>query len=336
MNSIVIPQCSLIVRCCSCVSALVVFLFAVFSLSAADRDPPAEKLRPANLNLGFTQLSFRSVNRNDAETAIEVCFVTIGRNRGYDIEATSEVFDTVPAFEKAIRSGELHIQIIPTWDYLQMDIEGFSEPHFVAVDDGNIMEENVLLARQEEGLTMLADLRGKSVVVLESPTATSSKPWIETVLLNKGLGRPEDFFGRVEIVHKVSRAVLPVFFGKYQACVVDRSAFQIMNELNPQIGRRLQILSASEPLMGTVFCLQKTGWESEQEKREMVDSLTNLHTEPAGQQLLTLFKVRKLVPFKPEYLNSMKRLKAMHDRLTEDALNRTSAFVRPFTGMNAP
>jgi ABC-type phosphate/phosphonate transport system substrate-binding protein len=180
----------------------------------------------------------------------------------------------------------------------------------------NLLENYLLLAQRASGLKSFADLRGKSVAVLESVDAYLSVKWMETVLLEEKLGRPETFFGRVERVTKPSSAVLPVFFGKHQACVVDRPAFDIMKELNPQVGERLQPVVVSEPLLGAVICLSKSGWMSARQKEDTRQGLADLNTGLAGQQILTLFRVRKMAPFKPEYLESIRKLKTTHDRLS--------------------
>ncbi len=323
--------------CFSCMAALVLLLPAILWLSAAGPEPPPKKLLSVHLNVGFSHRAFLGVNRNDAEIAFKACLATVGRDRGYDTATRCDVFETAAAFEAAIRKGELHLQIIPTWDYLKMDIQGFTVPYFVPLDEAGILEDYLLLTRRDGGITTLADLRGQSIASLESGNVYSSRPWVETMLLQGGLGRPEDFFGRVDTVSKASLAVLPVFFGKQQACVVDRSAFQVMKELNPQIGQRLRILTSSEPLLGAVFCLQKTGWDSAQQKHDTSEGLADLHNTPAGQQILTLFKVRKLMSFKPEYLESVKRLRAAHDRLTEAAKSGASTAVPPSDdGREAP
>jgi hypothetical protein len=122
----------------------------------------------------------------------------------------------------------------------------------------------------------------------------------------------------MESVGKPSAAVLPVFFGKKQACVVDESGFDVMTELNPQVGKGLQTVAVSEPLVDGVLCLNSSGWSSETYKQDVIKALGELHLEPAGQQILTLFKTDQLIPFQEKYLETARNLWARHERLRKE------------------
>jgi ABC-type phosphate/phosphonate transport system substrate-binding protein len=131
----------------------------------------------------------------------------------------------------------------------------------------------------------------------------------------KGLGSLERFFGRVDVVGKPSSAVLPVFFGNKHACLVDKLGLEIMKELNPQVGTKLQVVAASEPYADNVLCLSKDGWASETHKQNTIRALAELHLEPAGQQILTLFKVVKLAPFQEQHMDTVKKLRMRYEKL---------------------
>jgi ABC-type phosphate/phosphonate transport system substrate-binding protein len=275
----------------------------------------AQKLISGEMTVGFMEKAFSGVNLNDALAAFKIFLGNVSRQRGYDLVVQTQIFDSASGFEKAIRDGKMQLAIIPSWDYLSMDIQNFVDPYFVAVDEKGFLGNYLLLTRRDSGLNSLADLRGKSVAVLQSTYATLSFNWIETTLLQQKIGMPDTFFSLVEKTTKASGAVLPVFFGKYNACVVDQLAFDTMKELNPQVGNQLQILASSEPLLSAVICLTKSGWMSAKHKEDTELALADLHKLPTGQQILTLFRVRGIVPFKPEYLESVKKLKTTRDRL---------------------
>jgi ABC-type phosphate/phosphonate transport system substrate-binding protein len=303
----------------SWVMACVLLLPAAVWVAESPAESSAQNFIASNLTVGFSEQSFAGVNRIDAEAAFKAYLVSVGRQRGYDLAARTQIFQSVSDFEAAIRGSKLQLSIIPSWDYIAMDIQDFADPYFVPVTEDGILESCLLLTQRGSGLNSFADLRGKSVAVLGSADAYMSEKWMETVLSQEKLGTPETFFGRMEKVTKASSAVLPVFFGKNHACVVNQAAFDVMKELNPQVGERLQIAEASEPLLSAVICLSKSGWMSAQHKEDMRLGLAGLPTGQAGQQILTLFRVRRVAPFKPEYLDSMKKLKATHDRFGKQA-----------------
>lgn len=132
---------------------------------------------------------------------------------------------------------------------------------------------------------------------------------MDSLLIGQGQPRQDAFFKRVEVVSKPAQAVLAVFFGKKDACVVDRSAFQVMAELNPQIRRSLETLAASEALANSVLCVSRDGWPLPEDRKNLLESLAELHLESTGQQILTLFKADQLVPFRQEVLANVRKLR---------------------------
>ena len=83
-----------------------------------------------------------------------------------------------------------------------------------------------------------------------------------------------------------------------------------MSELNPQVGSNLVILAVSEPYVATITCLSKSGWNSARARQDVIDAIAELHLEPNGRQVLTMFKLEQVVPFKEEYLDSARKLRA--------------------------
>jgi phosphonate transport system substrate-binding protein len=109
--------------------------------------------------------------------------------------------------------------------------------------------------------------------------------------------------------------VLPVFFGNRDACLVDEPGFEVMKELNPQVGRGVQVFKASELLADALICLRGSTWSSEQFKGDLIKILGELHAEPVGQQILTLFKVSQLLPFEEKQLDTVRKLRVTYERL---------------------
>lgn len=277
------------------------------------------ELTPGILRVGFGRSIFLGVNQNDAQAAFKAFLETVGRKRGYRLELRTEIFDDGPSLAAAIRDGTITLASIDSWSYLAMNLRGTAKPFFVSTEKAKPGKKYVVLTRQESGLKTLDDLRGKEIVELDSANANLGRPWLETLLLEHGLGTPESFFGAVEVVSKASAAVLPVFFGKKHACLVDQSGFEVMKELNPQVGKSLRVVAISETFVNNIICLSETGWSAEQYKADVVQALGELHLEPAGQQILMLFKSDRLLPFQEDYLDTVRRLRATYDRTRRQA-----------------
>ena len=266
--------------------------------------------------MGFSRASFLEVNPRDVESAFKALVEALAKKHGYDTKAQIHIYDTSSDFEAAMNRGEIQLAAVGAWEYSDMNIMGTMEPGFVHVEQGRPMKDYVLLTRHDSGLNTLRDLKGKDVVVLESTVCLLARPWLEVLLGQGNLGTKETFFRKVEIVPKGSAAVLPVFFGKTQACVVDRIAFQVMSDLNPQVGLQLQTVATSPLYVSSILCLSRKGWPSEQYREDISLVLRDLHLEPAGRQILMLFKVERLEPFNENDLASLRELRVKYKRLS--------------------
>ena len=131
----------------------------------------------------------------------------------------------------------------------------------------------------------LGDLRGRTVALYNSDKMSLAMPWMDVVLLREGMiGASNGFFGKVMRDRKLSTAVLGVFFGQRDACIVTLSGFRGMVELNPQVGRQLRVIETSPPFIPTVFCFRRE-FQSPQNER-VFDAILRLHESVAGRQIL--------------------------------------------------
>jgi phosphonate transport system substrate-binding protein len=301
------------------------FLLLFLACSAASRAQPVGELKPQSLRVGFTCSVFLNMNRNDLEASFKGFTMVLGRKCGYLIDPQSHVYDSSKEFEAAIKAGAIDLAIIDTWKFLEMDIRTQMEPLFVSTSPEGIGRRYLVLTSKSSGLRSIPQLQGKSIAECVDGNANLGANWLETLLRTNQLGNQETFFGTVETVVKPSAAVLPVFFGKKDACLLDQAGFDLMTEMNPQVGQALQVLAVSEPLANTILCLRKSPWEAEAFRQTLVKILSELHLDPAGQQLLTMFKTGPLVPFKEAHLATVRELRARAG-LTEGtaALSRAS------------
>ena len=144
----------------------------------------------------------------------------------------------------------------------------------------------------------------------EAPDFCLGEAWLGTRLAAQGWAQGAGYFGEIERVGKPSAAILPVFFGRRAACLVDRQGFDVMKELNPQVGSKLVTLEVSEPIAGCVICTGNFEWAVPAFKQVLVHALSELHREPAGQQILALFKIDQLVAFQESQLDTVRALRS--------------------------
>ncbi len=289
-------------------------LLALLASAFAEAAETNSVLKPEALTVAFTKSAFLNVNRTDVEAGYMVLAQTVGRRRGYLVKSKVQVFEEASEFESLLQDEASRLIIVDAWRYLSMGTIEIT-PFFVSSEQGKVGKQYLLLTRQGSGLDKLADLRGKEIAVYEVANTTQGRAWLETLLLENHCGTPDEFFASTVSAGKPTAAVLPVFFGKKQACVVDRAAFELMKELNPQVGKAVQVLAESEPVVDSLVCLRNSGWGSGTFREDLIETLRDFHLEPAGAQILTLFKTDRLIPFEEKHLTTMRTLRAAYDRL---------------------
>jgi len=117
-------------------------------------------------------------------------------------------------------------------------------------------------------------------------------PWLSNVLDEGRFGQTEQFFDSVIVETKASRVVLPLFFGQADAGLTSKRSFDMMCELNPQVGKELITIAGSPPMIPWVFAFRKNYHDLSQASFAKVYS--NLHTSVSGRQLSTLFQIGEL------------------------------------------
>ena len=121
------------------------------------------------------------------------------------------------------------------------------------------------------------------------------------------------------------QTVLPVFFGKIDACLVTQKGFKTMGELNPQVNRQLRVLASSPEFVPTGFFF-RMGYPQAQQA-DCLAEFTRVHTSTDGQQILTVFQTDRLQEYPGSVLDSAFALVESHRRLLAGTNNPTATGV---------
>jgi phosphonate transport system substrate-binding protein len=258
------------------------------------------------LRIGCTPHIFMDVQPSDAAAATQIWAEELKRRKGFTGPTVTRVYEDLDSIRSDLKDGQIDLLITLTSEYLELSREVIIEPYFVSQKAGRVNEESLLLAHRSSGLDSLEQLRGKHVILMLNARSSLGRTWLETEIQERGYSGLKRFFNKVSSAGKYSRTILPVFFGQADACLVHRQGFDIMTELNPQIGKQLQTVASSPAFLPAILSI-RPDYEATS-KKALIESLGNLHLEPRGHQILTMFKVDRLVPFQHSYLNSARDL----------------------------
>jgi ABC-type phosphate/phosphonate transport system substrate-binding protein len=253
------------------------------------------------------------VDERDARAALEVWLRKVSTDLRTGFVPQAVWYDTPESVCAAAAAGDVDAFAMSCLEYLRHSGGFWGTPDLCGVSGGRTGRSYLLLVRREDGISDLADLRGKNLAVETGSEVSTPLLWLDVQLMKAGHGSSTGFFGRVSREPKASRAALPVFFGQADACLVTEHSFETIAELNPQVGEKLRVLSRSPEFPWGVLCFRKG--PSQVDRTEVMQDAMEMHLNPQGRQALMLWKSEKLVPYKPAYIRSLKQLVEDYDRL---------------------
>jgi len=287
------------------------FLIAwmLFAFAAETPEESSKNL----FRFGLTARMFQGINENDGRAAMKVYMETVLEERGLLLESL-ETFDDVRDVGNALRSGQLHAASVTAEEYLKISGDVVSVHLFDEPDRSDPGEEYLLLIHRSSPVTKLSGLKGGLLMEFDNLRNGLARMWLDVRVLEQGLPRTENLFEKVTLESKLSKVVLPVFFGNAQACLVTRRGFETMVELNPQVGKNLRVLDSSPAFVATVTCFGAKA--NLADRTAIVQGIQRLHEQPRGRQLLTVFQGGdRLAEYPASFLDRVKRLKSRHDEL---------------------
>lgn len=242
--------------------------------------------------IAFTSTTFVDVNENDAKATLKALGDTVAREHGVPVRPRVEVFQEAGQLAAALRAGTVDALAVPVTELPVVRSEIRDAPILTTQLTGRDWDRYVVLVRADRGYAAMEGLRGRRLLLHRGPRSCLAEPWLSVTLSEGGLPVAPKFFQAVEWEPKLSRVVLPVFFGKADACVVTWAGFETMKELNPQMERQMRVLAGSGPLITFVLAF-RSDYAPEYFDR-LEKAFVSLHDSVKGRQLLTIFQTERL------------------------------------------
>lgn len=286
-------------------------ILLVLQLFLAALTVEAEEPKKRSLVVGYIKSQLVGINPLDAEAAFKTLSRTLGVINGYDVESSIQSFEDEEDFVASIANTPVHIAILDSWTYLKIEEKKILEPMFVpTLNDEEELRYLILTGKTE--IRDLSSLQGKSLSILYDLDNTMEKKWLDTILEKQGLPGSDSFFGSLDFKENPMQTILPVFFGKQDAALMDTIRFSLMTELNPQLNKLRPLFTSPSFVNGLICIATTTGWQPLEFRDVMIKTLAGLHKYPAGQQILALYQTGKLEKFEPKHLENVRRIyKAM-------------------------
>jgi ABC-type phosphate/phosphonate transport system substrate-binding protein len=294
-------------------------LATLLQLRAEPPDPPATP--DTSFRLGISTEMMQGVSEPDAKAAVKIWAATLARESGIVAHPEARLFASVQEIVDALQTRQVDVVGLTTAQYLAVTQQVPVSDLFSQDPAGRTTY--VLLVRNEAPYLTVADLRGCRLLVLHHAHTSMAGVWLEVLLAREHLPGPERFFGAFTLVPKLSATVLPVYFRKADACLVDRAGFETMAEMNTQLRKQLRVISASPEIMEGLCCFRADF--NSPVKRTILEGIPRFNQSMAGQQILTVFQSRRLQTLPDALLESARALLAEHEQYFPSAGKGPSA-----------
>jgi hypothetical protein len=207
---------------------------------------------------------------------------------------------------QTLRKTGYDVLTMTGFDYLQLKKEIELKPLLILCRSDQPTESLLLMARIGITLASIAHNPRRTLLIEKSAGETISRTWLDEELGDQGYPSCNAMFTTIRSVDRPSRAILPVFFGQADMCIVTRAALDLMTELNPQISEKLAIVKQSPGLINMLVC----GTDQLEEWAEAIilKEATDMHFSPSGRQAITMIQMNHFLPFEPDYLKATERL----------------------------
>lgn len=262
------------------------------------------------VRLAISESILGDVNLNDARVAMNLWIKRMVAE--VNVVLDPKLFSPIQDIVDRARRGQLDAIALNVIEY-RLIAELLDPSQIVTAQGGAGVEQYLILAREKSGVRSVGDLKGQRFCMLKTPKMCIAPAWLQNLLEEARLGPPEQFFSVLNSDAKVSRVVLPVFFGQTDACMVTRHGFDMTCELNPQIGRDLKIIATSAPVVVNFYIFRKNFQAAPRER--LIRTISGLRNGSAGDQLATLFQFDALTVRDGSSLTSALAVLEQADRL---------------------
>jgi ABC-type phosphate/phosphonate transport system substrate-binding protein len=246
------------------------------------------------LRLAISTDTLEGVNTDDARASYLALINQYNSVQGGKVscEVVPGVFISSSEILRDVRQGTVECFGVTAVEYAKLidlvDPEALVLQDYLA--DGI---EYVLVVHRNSSFKKVADLRGAQVLTHRHRDLVLAPYWLETMLAGINLPRSDRFFGSISSRDSISQVVLPVFFRRADAAILSSRSWATAVELNPQLGRDLQIATVSPRVVPIAIGFRRNC--NPIGRKLLLDSMLNVTNTIQGRQMAALYQANGFV-----------------------------------------
>ena len=269
--------------------------------------------------MGGSSLGIRDSSKQDTEITFNAALAELLKSHGANLMV--KVFDSTQDLYKSFDNNELDGIFGTPLEFIQR--ESKLKNSFVAVHYKNVplAQPFLVLVRADDNIKSIKELRGKKCSI--KPTQDMELLFLNTLLLENQQSEYTTFFSDRLIPKNTNTGMMDVFFGKSDLTIVRESEYKTAVELNPQLGKKLAILTKSEPFLVLIGGAKDNMPEASH--KAAVDSLIQLSSTEKGMQLMKIIHADSFESATKSDLNNVRDLLKRYQSLKSSLRARVSS-----------
>lgn len=252
--------------------------------------------------MGGSSLGIRDSSKQDTEITFNAALAELLKSHNANLVV--KVFDSTQDLYKAFDSNELDGIFGTPLEFIQR--ESKMKNSFVAVHYKNVplAQPFLVLVRADDNIKNIKELRGKKCSI--KPTQDMELLLLNTLLLENQQPEYTTFFSDRLNPKNTNTGMMDVFFGKSDLTIVRESEYKTAVELNPQLGKKLTVLSKTEPFLVLIGGAKDNMPDASH--KAAVDSLIQLSSTEKGMQLMKIIHADSFESATKSDLNNVRDL----------------------------
>ncbi len=285
--------------------SLVVLFLYLFAYSTFPQTDTSHK--KTTYTAGFYKKFFDLIPANDAIAAYSVWIREIEKKSNFDFTLNLKLYNDFNDMITNYKNDKLVIAIFSSYDYLTYADTSNFKPIYAPTIDNQPGIAYYIITKKNKHYDRINDLQDLSIGIPSSYLHKPAIMWLDLLLFKNHLARKEEYFKYIEPSMSESKSIMEVFFGKLDVGLVPQSSFELMCELNPQIGQQLTIIEKSPIYTNGIVCFTNV-LKDTKARNDLRNKIGIVSDYYSGKQMLKLMKIDNIIPYKKIYLAPFREL----------------------------
>jgi ABC-type phosphate/phosphonate transport system substrate-binding protein len=292
------------------ISKIVFMLIFIANFAASGQMVKTRDNKTLLIKMGYSSVMLQDTKPADAKAAIYVWVEVIKKKILIDYNQISElvpyIYYSLAEMENALNRKEIDILGLTSTEYFALKDKYNLIPAIAGTIDDSFYTQYILITRLDSNIKEISDLHGRILAQAKDQFNPLINVWLYNILNKQKEPDKNKFFSKVKYEEKESNAVYSVYFKKADCTIIQKSVFNTICTLNPQFKNSFKILETSPDLILGLTVIRKNT------DREVIDMYykvaKNIHQTTEGQNIIKLFRTKKLLTITDKDLTSTKQL----------------------------